>query len=141
MKNLKKGFTLIELLVVVAIIGVLASVVLASLNTARSKGANAAVKANLANIRPQAEIFYDEGNTYVGLCADPTVAAALASADDSGGGGNKCFPDVDSWVVATELKATEDTDKTGWCVDSAGKSKGITTVQDGAITTADTLCP
>src|ERR1700744_4592103 len=74
-KALNKGFTLIELLVVIAIIGILASVILASLNSARAKGVDAAVKSDLENARDQAEIYYDSNNnSYAGVCAAATTA-------------------------------------------------------------------
>ncbi|MCC7160339.1 prepilin-type N-terminal cleavage/methylation domain-containing protein [Candidatus Nomurabacteria bacterium] len=148
MKKMQKGFTLIELLVVVAIIGILASVVLASLNTARAKGANAAIKANLANTRAQAAIFYDTANNYTGLCADPNIASALAAAATALGGSTSttltdagstttvnCHETASAWAISAGLKAAEGSN-TMWCVDSAGASKGVT-----ALAASATVCP
>lgn len=58
----RKGFTLIELLVVIAIIGILASVVLASLNSARTKSRDAAQVADLKQVQNALELYaYDNG--------------------------------------------------------------------------------
>lgn len=55
----KKGFTLIELLVVIAIIGVLASIVLASLNTARKKARDSRRIADVKQIQLALELYAD----------------------------------------------------------------------------------
>ncbi len=60
------GFTLIEILVVIAIIGVLSSVVLASLNTARVKAADAQRIVSLKEIQSSLELFYSINGRYPG---------------------------------------------------------------------------
>jgi len=58
------GFTLIELLVVISIIGMLSSIVLASLNTARAKARDARRISDLSQIALAMEFFYDSQGRY-----------------------------------------------------------------------------
>ena len=160
--HLQRGFTLIELLVVIAIIGILSSVVLASLNTARNKGADAAIKGDLAGVRSSAEVLYDtlgnkygpsSGNTVSGACsrtdastiyADSNIQAALAHALSSNGGtAGVCniAANGSAYVISMPLKSTNLVSGTSatdyWCVDSAGTSE----LQDDAPGATATACP
>lgn len=63
-KNSDRGFTLIELLVVIAIIGILASVVMASLNSARAKGRDSWKKSQLKNMQTALELYYNDNGRY-----------------------------------------------------------------------------
>ena len=71
----EKGFTLIELLVVISIIGLLSSVVLASLRTARTRAADAVIKSQLSMMRTSGQLSYETSN-YDTLC-DPTSSSGL----------------------------------------------------------------
>ena len=59
-----KGFTLIELLVVIAIIGLLASVVLVSLSSARAKGRDGARVQEAKSITNALELYYTDHKSY-----------------------------------------------------------------------------
>lgn len=62
--NKNKGFTLIELLVVVAIIGLLSSIILASVNSARKKAIDTKIMAEYNQLKAAFEIYYAKNGKY-----------------------------------------------------------------------------
>ncbi len=82
----KSGFTLIELLVVIAIIGLLASVVLLALNSARAKSRDAKRLADVRQIASALELYFNDNNSYptgtnsVGTAAQPANTMVFGSA-------------------------------------------------------------
>ena len=59
-----KGFTLIELLVVIAIIGILATIVLVSLNSARAKARDTRRIGDIRQVALALELYYDDHSVY-----------------------------------------------------------------------------
>lgn len=144
----KRGFTLIELLVVIAIIGILSSVVLASLNTARTRGTDANIKANLATIAVQAELYYDSNsNQYaasaVAACdaassmfADTTISQAITEVE-SRSTDVDCDAATTSYAISALLPGATDATEDYYCVDSTG-FRG--TIADAVDPSTDTAC-
>jgi len=147
--SLSKGFTLIELLVVIAIIGVLSAVVLSSLNTARSKGNDAAIQSDLAAIQTQAEIYYggtglnsygataSSCTTASSLFVDTSITRAINAAGTAAGGAANVVCGGSASAYAVSVKLTAPSATTYWCVDSTGFAGSRTT----ALTAGDTVCP
>jgi prepilin-type N-terminal cleavage/methylation domain-containing protein len=87
-KIINRGFTLIELLVVIAIIGILASIVLVSLNSARGGANDAKIKEQMSSLQTGMEAYYAVNNNYGPLSsgADGCAAAPAAPWNDANSG-------------------------------------------------------
>ena len=112
MKNYMKrnrGFTLIELLVVIAIIGILSSIILSSLSTARSKGKDANAKTSISSARAAAQVYLTDNDDYgttngggdqsgatpTNVCGQTALVETLTSAGLQIAGGGYTVTDTD----------------------------------------------
>jgi prepilin-type N-terminal cleavage/methylation domain-containing protein len=148
--NLSKGFTLIELLVVIAIIGLLSSIVLASLNTARSKADDSAVKSNLSQLARLAALYFNNYESYGSsanntsctqsgtIFTDTSVVNQIYAAQNASGGTAVCASSSgfsSKYAIAVPLKSNS---SQYWCVDSSGNAKIITNTSS---MTTNITCP
>jgi uncharacterized RDD family membrane protein YckC/type II secretory pathway pseudopilin PulG len=106
-----------------AILGILASVVLASLNVARSKAVDLTVKSNLEEISYQSTIVYNLNNeSYKTMFEDPAIAGALDRAVGAVKTSTVFRANDTEYIVYVPLKKPT-APNTGWCVDSTGSAR------------------
>ena len=125
------GFTLMEILIVIAIIGILSSVVVGSLSTAREKGNDAAIKSTFSGLRSEAEIVYDDTGSYATLC---TATNKFIENAEERSQSVTCIDATTRWAVEAQLNATSGF----FCVDYTNKS--TTTVASSITDVSDYDC-
>jgi type II secretion system protein G len=131
----QKGFTLIELLVVIAIIGLLASVVLLALNSARQKSRDAKRLADVRQLASALELYFNDNNGYPATANYPAALvpayigqapAAPLPADD---------PCTDPQNTYTYTSAAANTYSLAFCLGAAtgGYAAGVRTLTPAGI--------
>ena len=121
-----RGFTLIEILIVLTIIGILATVVLNSLNDARDKGSDAKIQAEMSSLAKQAAFVRSDHGDYDPVCGsngeaqDADVAELVNSIEDMAGANIACNSNGNVFAVSAPL-----IEGTHWCIDHTGVTREI----------------
>jgi len=95
MKN-NKGFTLIELLVVIAIIGLLSTLAVVALNSARQKSRDSKRVADMKQVQTALELYFADENGY------PDDSGTLGAGDFQ----KLCDDAADGWVSSATACTT-----------------------------------
>jgi prepilin-type N-terminal cleavage/methylation domain-containing protein len=133
-KKKKKGFTLIELLVVIAIIGILATIVIVNVNSARQKAKDTAVKGSLDSLRASAEMFYDTNSTYVGVCTSADFTRIDTTIKNNNGTvATYCTTTATTYAAYAYVQGGSGATQF-YCIDSTGNAKAETS-------SSTALCP
>jgi prepilin-type N-terminal cleavage/methylation domain-containing protein len=121
MKFTRNGFTVVELLIVIAIIGVLASVVLPRLETARYEGLETKKKTELVAVGKRAAIEESSSLTFDVVCGTggsvqaTSISDMIFAIESFSGDTVSCNSQAGAYAVSIPLDGI-----VHWCVDSGG---------------------
>jgi type IV pilus assembly protein PilE len=140
-KPSQHGFTLVELLITIAIIGILAMVVLTSLNDARIQGINAKIETEMDAIAKRAEVEHIQSLTYDSVCGSngisqsPDILRSITSINTFASSTLICNSQTTSYAISVPINTTH------WCIDSLGTKKEIPDALDDTVGAEEFFCP
>jgi type II secretory pathway pseudopilin PulG len=129
--------TLVILLFALPVLGLVSAVVLASIGHAKQEGTNSALQADMANVRLQAEIYFNQNNSFQGFCASTQAIAPLEHASQISvqtPSAYICNDSTDHWAASVPLLPAG-----YWCVDDSDNPPASTTASLGTQMSCDWL--
>jgi hypothetical protein len=110
---------------------VISSAMGGSIEQAKENSMEVSIKASLAGLRAEAEVFYDKGNSYLGFCSSLKVKDARKNIENNKGTDFICKNKPEAYAIGVKLPQNAGY----WCVDSIGSSKATTMLS------SSTICP
>lgn len=126
MPRKESGFTLIELMIVVAIIGILASIAIASYNSYRQKAYNAQTVADVFHINLFENQFFNDNAVFTSISVSDKQADGLISKNITLPDSSTALFEIRSLAPEVQVAAKVDANKQTIVI--GGKHEGSTTI-------------